>query len=337
MIQFRLHPDPKISKVQQIVKAVVRQIDKGGLRKDAQLPSINIFSGQYGVARDTVEKAYRELKRNGYIHSVVSKGYFVADIREKNRLKVLLIFNKLSSYKRIVYESFLETLDRGAKVDLQLHHYDPKILREIIENNLGKYHYYVVMPHFFANAGQKECLSILNMIPENELVLLDKRMNGHKKQCIEVYQNFEQDIYEALCSATDLLLKYGRIELVLEADSHHPPEITKGATKYGAENNMKVATVGKAESIKLTRGTVYIVTSESQLAIVLKKIKISGMQQGRDVGIISFNETVLKEVLDITVITTDFEAMGRSAARCILDNQVKQVKNPFYMIRRNSL
>jgi DNA-binding LacI/PurR family transcriptional regulator len=45
----------------------------------------------------------------------------------------------------------------------------------------------------------------------------------------------------------------------------------------------------------------------------------------------------LKELLGITVITTDFEAMGRTAAELLLEKQRVKVKNPFYTIRRGSL
>jgi DNA-binding LacI/PurR family transcriptional regulator len=84
-------------------------------------------------------------------------------------------------------------------------------------------------------------------------------------------------------------------------------------------------------------GTAYIVTSEADLADLVKKVRQSTWQLGKHIGIISFNETVLKELLDITVITTDFEQMGRSAANMILQRNHQQVKNPFQMIRRGSL
>jgi DNA-binding LacI/PurR family transcriptional regulator len=55
------------------------------------------------------------------------------------------------------------------------------------------------------------------------------------------------------------------------------------------------------------------------------------------VGIISFNETILKDLLEITVISTDFEAMGQTAAHMLLNKEPQQVKNPFHMIVRKSL
>ena len=60
---------------------------------------------------------------------------------------------------------------------------------------------------------------------------------------------------------------------------------------------------------------------------------------GKDVGVMAFNDTPLKEVLanGITVISTDHEQMGRSAATLILEGTIAQIKNPFGLIRRGSL
>jgi DNA-binding LacI/PurR family transcriptional regulator len=83
--------------------------------------------------------------------------------------------------------------------------------------------------------------------------------------------------------------------------------------------------------------TAYLVVEETDLADLVKKARMSSFVLGQDIGIISFNETTLKELLGITVITTDFETMGRTAAALLLDNKKIKVKNPFYMIRRETL
>ena len=94
------------SLVQQITNSIKKDIDKGVFRKNEKLLSINIYSKQFGVARDTIEKAYIRLKQDGYIHSVSGKGYFVIG-KPDVRIKVLLLFNKLSSYKKTVYDSIV--------------------------------------------------------------------------------------------------------------------------------------------------------------------------------------------------------------------------------------
>ena len=87
----------------------------------------------------------------------------------------------------------------------------------------------------------------------------------------------------------------------------------------------------------LEPGTAYVTIEETDLAELVKKVRQSTYLLGREIGVISFNETTLKDLLGITVITTDFETMGRTAATLLLDKQRIKVKNPFYMIRRGSL
>lgn len=77
MHYFEIQNNWRLTKVEQIAQAIKSDIKKGLLKKDHQLPSINKFSRQYLVARDTVEKAYQILKNEGYVSSVKGKGYFV--------------------------------------------------------------------------------------------------------------------------------------------------------------------------------------------------------------------------------------------------------------------
>lgn len=60
---------------------------------------------------------------------------------------------------------------------------------------------------------------------------------------------------------------------------------------------------------------------------------------GKEVGIISYNETPLKEILldGITIISTDFEKLGQTAAQMILENRKEYIANPFRLMVRNSL
>jgi DNA-binding GntR family transcriptional regulator len=137
-----------LSLVKQVANSISRDIEAGVFKRNQKLLSINIYSKKYGVARDTIEKAYISLKKEGYITSINGKGYFVIG-KPDARIKVLMLFNKLSSYKKMVYDSVLKTLGDRGKVDLYIHHYNPVLLEESIDQNLDNYHYFVVMPHFF--------------------------------------------------------------------------------------------------------------------------------------------------------------------------------------------
>ena len=334
--KLQLKPQDKTPKYKQIVQSVITDIERGLLKNGDQLPSISELSVEYYIARDTVEKAYRELRERGFITSVQGKGYYV-QANDTTKLKILLVFNKLSSYKKIIYYAFLEALGEEATVDLQIHHYNVHLFEEIIEKSLGKYNYYVVMPHFTLDTEKATYQNILNRIPSQELVLLDKDIPELKHDCLRVFQDFDKDIFGALENAADLLEKYSRLVLILPSDANHPEELPWGFRSFCLLHNKTFAVVENAMNEVLQVGTAYVVIRETDLVELVKKMRQTSYLLGREVGIISFNETPLKELLNMTVITTDFEAMGRTAATLLLDKQRVKVKNPFYTIRRGSL
>lgn len=336
LYKLQFNPYDKMPKYKQIVQSVITDIERGVLKNGDQLPSISELSVEYYLARDTVEKAYRELRERGFITSVQGKGYYV-QAADTKKLKILLIFNKLSSYKKIIYYSFLNTLGDKATVDLQIHHYNASHFQDIIEKNLGKYNYYVVMPHFTQDTDKVDYTKVLEMIPSNELVLLDKDVPDLVGNCLSVYQNFEKDIFNALDTAQDLISKYHRMVLVMPSHGNYPVEIARGFRSFCIVNSKQFIVKEHAMDETLEAGTAYVTVEETDLAELVKKVRQSTYMLGREIGVISFNETALKDLLGITVITTDFENMGRTAANLLLDKQRVKVKNPFNMIRRGSL
>jgi len=334
MYRIKIIPDSHLTKLQQIVNAFIDDIDSNGLKGGSKLPSINQFAKENRVGRDTIEKAYKELKRKGYVRAYPSLGYFVRE-SDNSKLRILLLFNKLSSFKKIIYYSFLEELGGKAKVDLQIHHYNPQLLKEILEQSTGKYDYYVIMPHFFADADIDECLGICKTILPHELILLDKNLPQLGQVHKGVYQDFKQDVYEALLTCTSLTCKYDSITLIFPNGAHHPEEIIEGVASFSRKQEMDFHFTDSVE--KLQKQTLYIVIEEEDLAKLIKKVRQSGLVLGQDIGVISFNETVMKELLDISVISTDFDRMGRTAAQLVLGNKSEQFRNPFKVILRGSL
>ena len=63
---------------EQIVEGIEKEIMMGILREREQLPSIRELSALLGVNPNTIQKAYTELEREGFIYSVKGRGNFVA-------------------------------------------------------------------------------------------------------------------------------------------------------------------------------------------------------------------------------------------------------------------
>jgi DNA-binding transcriptional regulator YhcF (GntR family) len=336
MYQVKIAENNRSSKLQQIVAAFVHDIDRGVLKKGEKLPTINEFSKVNGVSRDTIEKAYRAMKALGYITSSPCICYFVNG-KNNEKLKVLLIFNRFSSFKKVIYDAMLEGLGKKAQVNLSFHHYSLKLLKEVLITNLGRYDFYAIMPHFDSSSKSQEYQRILEMVPSHQLILLDKQIPdwGYTKKM--VYQDFKVDIYEALSRSYLLLKKYKSISLVFQDKTNHPQEIIEGIEDFCLEQRMAFKILSNVENEVLKIGCVYIVLEEDDLAKLIKKVHRNGMLPGKDIGIISFNESVFKELLNITVFTTDFEAMGRTAADFILGKRKDFCRNPFYALHRGSL
>ena len=91
------------------------------------------------------------------------------------------------------------------------------------------------------------------------------------------------------------------------------------------------------EDTELRSRDAYVVVEENDLVNLVKQTRDQGLMMGSDIGIVSYNDTPLKALLDITVVSTDFQVMGETAAYMILKKKQEQVKNAFRLIDRNSL
>ena len=64
---------------EQVVERFQELMVTGALGKDEQLPSVRSLAMELSINPNTIQRAYAELERRGYIYSVKGKGSFVAD------------------------------------------------------------------------------------------------------------------------------------------------------------------------------------------------------------------------------------------------------------------
>jgi DNA-binding transcriptional regulator YhcF (GntR family) len=337
-IQFDIEFKESAPKYMQIIKSLLLAIGKGKLKRGDKIPSINQLSEEYLLSRDTVEKAYKHLIKDGVLISVRGKGYFINRVDIETTVRILLVFNKISNYKKQIYNSFVENLGRNVNVDLHIHHSNSNIFKNLIKNSLGEYDYYVIMPHFYEKA--EEALEALKLIPAEKLILLDKDIDLNTKKHSSVFQNFEKDIVAALNEALDLLKVYKKLILIFPTMIPYPKEIIKGFRIFCIQHQFEHEIIYDfPEDGAVTKNAAYVVIEENDLVNLIKKCRQEKLEIGKDIGIISYNETPLKEILldGITTISTDHEQMGKTAAQLINENRSAVIKNPFTLIKRKSL
>jgi DNA-binding transcriptional regulator YhcF (GntR family) len=335
---FNIDPARKTPKYLQIIQSIHQAILKGKLRKGDQVFSINELSEEYYLGRETVQKAYNILRKNGILVGVPGKGFFVNRTDVTSPYRILLLFNKISNYKRQIYNAFVQTLGSRAIVDLKIHHSNIQLLESQLAAQAGDYDYYVIMPHFYEHPDKVTAL--LKMIPPDKLVLLDKDLHGFSTSYTAVYQDFRRDIDDALQEGLDLLVKYRELVLVQPTLLPYPLEIMAGFRNFCINNRFRHRIISEFDvHSTVLAGEAYVVIEETDLVNLIKKSRDAHLVIGRDLGIVSYNDTPLKEILldGITVISTDHTRMGETAARLILENRKEKVKNPFTLIRRRSL
>jgi DNA-binding transcriptional regulator YhcF (GntR family) len=323
-------------KYQQISDAIIYSIEKGLLEQGQQLPSISELSGWQSIAKVTVARAYEELQERGIIRSQHGKGFYVATTEVRSQLNIFLLFDTLNAYKENLYYALKAALPADSQLHLYFHHYDLPLFTSLLENSLGKYNYYVIMPHF-----NEDVRATVEKIPREKLVIIDKPVQELSGEYISVHQNFEEDVFKALESGIELLQAYSKLSLVLSTDRFQfvPEGITAGFKKFCEAYQVPYHIQNTFALSQIKQGEAYLLFADHDMIDFIKEVNKRELTLGRDIGLISYDDTPMKEILEggITVISTDFEQMGQTVGHLITQRAKAKISNPFRFIKRNSL
>jgi DNA-binding transcriptional regulator YhcF (GntR family) len=324
-------------KYQQLANSIINAVQKGNIKKDDVLPSLSEISFEFEISRDTAERGYKYLKDYGVIGSIPGKGYFIKSADVNHQLKVFLLFNKLSAHKKIIYDSIATSLAKHASIDLYIYDNDFSFFKKLLQTKKDGYTHYVIIPHFLE--GGDNAHEIINAIDKEKLILLDKLIPGVTGEFGAIYENFELDIRSALEQAREQLSKYHTIKILFPQDSYYPQEILKGFFRFCDEFAFSGKLVHRIQDEPISKGEAFISLMEEDLVRLIEKILCSKLEVGRDVGVISYNETPLKKIIlnGITTMSTDFKMMGEKTAEMILKNSREHIEIPFHLTLRSSI
>lgn len=333
-IRIQLQKEASVPKYRQIVNSIERSLRNGELRKGDRIPSLNELCRAHGLSQDTVLVAYNELKTRGVITSTVGKGYYVLSDRISAPHRVFLLFDKLTAYKEILYDSFKDALRGKGEEQIFFHYNNPQVFRTLIEKYCGQFTAYIIMP-----VADEEGIGALDLLDKNSTYLLDMGRSRFGDRFPGVFQNFEQDIRNVFAANLELLDNYKQIYLLIRHREGHYGEIISGLRKFCRQHSIGMSVEEDAGSLEPERGSVYVAVDDRDLISLVKKAAEARLKLGEDIGVISYNESPLKEVIDrgITTISTDFSAMGRSIAQMVIDGKKVCEDNPFVMIKRKSV
>ncbi len=332
---FKVSPEIKQPKYRQLVDRVIDAINAGELHKGDSLPSINVLCTACGVSRDTVVKAYNQLKQIGALIPVHGKGYYINCHQFQNLKRVFVLFDELANpYKTALSNSMRDEICTSAELDFYFHHYSPKDFAHLLLEAKGQYEYYVIMT--FDNDLVKMTLSELD---QSRLLILDQFNDFPNRSCAFIRQDYQGQLARALAELNDRIGNYSQLNMVFPEAKPHSRSIKQGFEDYCQANGVKGQIIDRLADQPIEKGQAYFVIEDDDLVQLIKHCRMHALQPGRDIGILSYNDTPFKEIIDqgITVVSVDFADMGRRAAQQILNPSAIETVCPTRAIKRKSL
>ena len=247
----------------QIVMKISAMIDAGELENGEMLPSMNELADEHEISKETVKKAYTILRDKGFVEPHQGKGFFVKKNGEAHKLKVLALFDKLSTYKQLLFDSMTERLD------------------------------------------------------------------------------WENDIIQGLGDGLDTFRDYNRLNVITLPSSLYARPIRTGVERFCRDNGIRVTYSDVVIPENVSKGEAYLLLSgqyDFGLIELARLIKKKGLTVGKDIAIISYNESPISEIIlnGLTTVSTDFIQMGRLIGDMILEKRLEKVHCNFRMTRRDS-
>lgn len=317
------------SKVTQLADTLSQAISMKEFLEGDSLPSINQLSAQYSVSRDTVFKAFLNLRERGLIDSTPGKGYYVTS----QVTNILLLLDQYTPFKEALYNSFVRHLPINYKVDLLFHQYNEHLFNTIIRESTGKYNKYIVM-----NFDNEKFNTALNKINSARLLLLDFG-KFKKSQYSYICQDFDESFYQALSGLKTKLQSYQQLIFLFPKTLKHPQSSKEYFCRFCEQEGFSGEIQEDVENLTVRKGALYIAIKQQDVVKVVKQGRLEKLKCGKDFGLLAYNDIPSYEVIDegITSLSIDWEMMGNEAANFVLNNVPIQKYLPTEVRLRKSL
>ena len=133
--------------------------------------------------------------------------------------------------------------------------------------------------------------------------------------------------------------KYQQINLVLTDEEYFDADLISDFKDFCEANRFDYQVLDGLEDEELQKGQLYLIMDDHDLVSAIKSIDIQGLRLGKEVGIISMNDSCYKEVLagGISVISCQPESMGKAIAQVLKEGKKQYTTVPMQMVVRKSI
>jgi DNA-binding LacI/PurR family transcriptional regulator len=163
-----------------------------------------------------------------------------------------------------------------------------------------------------------EVRSILSKIDKNKLLLIDWKAHLKVPENY-VFQDFGKAFYVCLEEALHLFKKYKALCFVYPEYTYHPKESIEYFKEFCITHNIPYSICVNSNEFIIEKNTAYITVNDRMLYELLNQCRLSNFELGTDVGVLSYNDTPLKEFTykGISVVSIDFKEFGNKVANFI--------------------
>jgi len=309
-------------KYQQVVKAVIDDIEGGVLSIGDRLPSINEACLDWYISKDSVKRAYETLSQLGLITSIYRKGYFISGKTNRRFQRVLMITGQLTESVKQLHASIASQAGEGVLIDICTYNHHQDLLRELIEKHIGNYHYFLLTPHLSGiDAPTVQCLKSL---PGNQLILVGSQWKEVIRHGHQIGYGSESVLFDALENKLAVLKKYKKLNLVLPEQDFCSSDYIRAFKKFSIQYHFDFELIDELRNDDIRPNEAYFVTDSADLIKLVDFSQMRSLTLGRDLGIVSFNENEYSRFLagGISVISQPSAELGWLITRILAGQPV---------------
>ena len=306
---------PRALKYQQVVNAVIDDIEGGLLSIGDRLPSINEACLDWYISKDSVKRAYETLSQLGLITSVQRKGYFISGKANRRLQRVLMITGQLTESVKQLHASIAHQAGEGVLIDICTYNHHQDLLCQLIEKHLGNYHYFLLMPHL--NGISASTIQCLRNLPGNQLILVGSQWREVVQHGHQIEYGSEKVLYDALESKLSVLKKYSKLNLVLPNLDFFSSDYIRAFKQFSIKYSFDFQLIDELTDEDIYTNEAYFVTDSADLIRLVDYSQLHSLRLGRDLGIVSFTENEYSRLLagGISVISHPSAELGRMIAQ----------------------
>lgn len=237
------------------------------------------------------------------------------------------------TFQETFYKTFRANIGENIQLDVFFHHNNIEVFESIVSTIKGRYGMYVVSP-----IPHPKTAEILQVLPMDKFLMID-RYEPLAADYSYIVQEFGESSYRVFSALAETIRRYDEMIFYYRPATDTPIEILKAFKRFIRDS--KIKGVIKTEYVPGTvaKGKVYYTINNTELWSILKDCTEKKLIPGKDVGILSHNDDIVKEIIcnGITTYSTDFELMAEKAADFVLSREKIQEVLPTILIRRKSL